>query len=64
MTKCLCTGMIYDPEVVARQQAAAKKAAKGEVIAFVQASASCCGGHVGGLRVTGFRSAMKHTANL
>ena len=28
MTKCLCTGMIYDPEVVARQQAAAKKVAK------------------------------------
>ena len=28
MTKCLCTGMVYDPEAVARQQELARKAGK------------------------------------
>ncbi len=28
MTKCLCTGMIYDPELVAKRQEAARAAAK------------------------------------
>lgn len=64
MAKCLCTGMIYDPEVVAKQQDAEKKRGKGVALPLfrplrhlVDYTLAVCGWPVS-------RSAIKHTANL
>ena len=64
MTKCLCTGMIYDPEVVARQQAAAKKAAKGRSLPLFKHLRHVVGATLAVCGLPVSRSAMKHTANL
>ena len=64
MTKCLCTGMIYDPEVVARQQAAAKKVAKGRSLPLFKHLRHVVGSTLAVCGLPVSRSAMKHTANL
>ena len=64
MTKGLCTGMIYDPEVVARQQAAAKKAAKGRSLPLFKHLRHVVGSTLAVCGLPVSRSAMKHTANL
>ena len=64
MTKCLCTGMIYDPEVVDRQQAAAKKAAKGRSLPLFKHLRHVVGATLAVCGLPVSRSAMKHTANL
>ena len=62
--KCLCTGMIYDPEVVARQQAAAKKAAKGRSLPLFKHLRHVVGSTLAVCGLPVSRSAMKHTVNL
>jgi len=64
MTKCLCTGMIYDPEVVARQQAAAKKVARGRSLPLFKHLRHVVGSTLAVCGLPVSRSAMKHTANL
>ena len=56
--------MIYDPEVVARQQAAAKKAAKGRSLPLFKHLRHVVGSTLAVCGLPVSRSAMKHTANL
>ena len=68
MTKCLCTGMIYDPEAVAQQQEAAKKAAKkatkGMSLPLFKHLRHVVGATLAVCGIPVARSTMKHTANL
>ena len=68
MTKCLCTGMIYDPEAVAQQQEAAKKAAKkatkGVSLPLFKHLRHVVGATLAVCGIPVARSTMKHTANL
>ena len=64
MTKCLCTGMVYDPEAVARQQELARKAGKSASSGLFKHVRHVVGSMLAVRGRATSRSTMKNIANL
>ena len=64
MTKCLCTGMVYDPEAVARQQELARKAGKSASSGLFKHVRHVVSSMLAVRRRATSRSTMKNIANL
>lgn len=64
MTKCLCTGMVYDPEAVARQQELARKAGKSASLGLFKHVRHVVSSMLAVRRRATSRSTMKNIANL
>lgn len=63
MTKCLCTGMVYDPEAVARQQELARKAGKSASSGLIKHVRHVVSSMLAVRGRATSRSAMKNVAN-